>query len=60
MYFGSALSKLRNFGGGFEPPNPNPLGTPLKLTNILKKINPEINVQSVKRLTRKSIMFFQW
>jgi hypothetical protein len=28
--FGPAFSKLRNFGGGFEPPkHPPPLGTPV-------------------------------
>ena len=31
--FGSALSKLRNFGGGLNTPNP-PLGMPLLLTHL--------------------------
>jgi hypothetical protein len=34
--FGSALSKLRNFGGrGLNPPTPLPLGTPLRYNNSL-------------------------
>jgi hypothetical protein len=36
--FGSALAKLRNFGGGgFEPPKP-PFGTPLVYTTVFIKV----------------------
>ena len=34
--FGSALSKFRNFGGGFEHPKPPPLGTSLTHTHVEK------------------------
>jgi hypothetical protein len=38
--FDSALSKLQNFGG-FEPPKPSPLGTPLQQTSM---VTPSLEV----------------
>jgi hypothetical protein len=35
--FGSALSKLRNFGGEAEPPQTSPLGTPLLSFHFCRK-----------------------
>jgi hypothetical protein len=35
LEFGSALAKIRNFGGGgVEPLNPLPFGTPLSRTQV--------------------------